>query len=305
MEAELIAWLKEHAPREPFVDLGIGDDAAVLAGGSCCVVAVDALAEGTHFSLDQAQPRQVGHKALAVNLSDLAAMAARPRAAVVGLTLPRRRSLQLAIELFEGMLPLARRHGVAIVGGDTNTWSGSLVISVTLLGETTGRGPLTRSGARPGDQIFVTGRLGGSGFGWHLRFEPRICEALMLHSSYLLRAGIDISDGLAIDLQRMAKASGCGAEIEIGQIPLSDAAHQAASQSGRDAVHHALADGEDFELLLAVDPETAARIAGDHPLEIPLTRIGQFTSSPQSTRIEPDGRRRPLQPMGYLHGQER
>lgn len=304
VEAELVAWLKEHVPSEPFVELGIGDDAAVLARGSCCVVTVDMLADGTHFSLDKTKPLQVGYKALGVNLSDLAAMAARPRAAVVGLTLPRRRSLELAIELFEGMLPLARRHGVAIVGGDTNTWSGPLVISVTVLGEPAGEGPLTRAGARPGDQIFVTGHLGGSGLGWHLRFEPRVREALALHSGYTLHAGMDISDGLAMDLHRMARASRCGAEVEVAQIPLSDAAHQAASESGHDAVHHALSDGEDFELLLAVDPETAARMASDRPLDIPLTRIGQFTSSAQITRIGPNGQRFPLEPTGYLHGQD-
>ncbi len=175
--------------------------------------------------LPEHDPRRIGHKALAVNLSDLAAMAAQPLAAFISVALPKAGAERLARELFEGILPLAQRHGVAIAGGDTNTWTGGLVISITALGTVTARGPLLRSGARPGDRILVTGSLGGSILGKHLDFEPRVAEALLLAERYELHAGIDVSDGLSLDLSRMAGESGCGAVLDLLQIPVAEAAH--------------------------------------------------------------------------------
>jgi len=174
MESELIAYLRHRLPSHPLLRLGPGDDAAVLrtADVDDCVMTVDLLTDHVDFELAEIDPRRAGRKALAVNLSDLAAMAARPLAAVVALALPRRGGRQLATALYEGLLPLAERYDVAVAGGDTNSWDGPLAVSITLLGEVSGHGPLRRGGAQPGDRIVVTGRFGGSILGRHLDFEP-------------------------------------------------------------------------------------------------------------------------------------
>jgi thiamine-monophosphate kinase len=196
MERELIAYLRHRLPPHPRLRLGLGDDAAVLrmAEVEQCVFTVDMLMDQVDFRLPEADPRQVGRKALAVNLSDLAAMASEPLAAVVALALPRRSGMELAVGLYEGMLPLAEEYDLAIAGGDTNSWDGPLVVSITLLGKVTPRGPLIRGGARPGDWIVVTGSFGGSILGRHLTFQPRVREALRLAELYDLHAGIDVSD---------------------------------------------------------------------------------------------------------------
>jgi thiamine-monophosphate kinase len=305
METALIRWLRDRLPAHPLLKLGIGDDAAVLAmrGGADCVVTVDALMDGTDFKLEEIDARRAGRKALAVNLSDLAAMAAEPLAAVVALVLPRSGGLEMAVELYEGMLPLAEKFGLAIAGGDTNSWDGRLVVSITVLGKTTSRGPLRRGGAKPGDRILATGSFGGSILGRHLDFEPRVAEALLLAERYELHAGIDVSDGLSLDLGRMAAESDCGAMLQLDKIPLSDDALRLASQSkdGRTGLDHALSDGEDFELLLAVPPSEAARILNEKPLSIPITEIGEMISEAGLWQREGNGEKRPLKPRGWEH----
>ncbi len=171
MEADFLRWLRERLPPHPLLKLEIGDDAAILAtaGRGDIVVTTDLIAEGIDFDLREHASRRVGHKALAVNLSDLAAMAARPLAAVISLNLPRRDGGRIAAELYEGLLPLAERYHLAIAGGDTNSWEGLLVISVTALGEVTLDGPLCRRGAQPGDRIIVTGQFRRQ----HFRPAPR------------------------------------------------------------------------------------------------------------------------------------
>jgi len=304
MEADLIAWLREHLPPHPRLLLGPGDDAAVLsmAGSTECVVTTDLLTDQVDFVLSECDPRRVGRKALAVNLSDIAAMAARPVAAVIALALPRTGGMQLALDLYAGLLPLAEEFGVAIAGGDTNSWDGPLVISVTLLGETTDRGPLRRAGARPGDWIVVSGALGGSILGRHFDFTPRVVEALLLHERYQLHAGIDISDGLSLDLARLAAESGCGAVLQMEQIPISPAAEELAKREpGATALEHALSDGEDFELLLALPPDEAQRMLAEQPLETPLTAIGKFVAERGLWQIDGTGNRVPLVPRGFEH----
>lgn len=308
MERELIAWLAAHLPASRHLRLGIGDDAAVLSWnvGADMVVTTDSVTDGVDFILADIDPRLAGHKALGVNLSDLAAMAAEPVAAVVSLVLPRTgvnalSALELAVELYHGLLPLAERFGVAIAGGDTNTWDGSLAISVTAIGRTTARGPLTRSGAKPGDAVLVTGRLGGSILGRHLRVEPRVREALLLHQRYELHAGMDISDGLALDASRLAAASGCGVAIDLELIPVSDDAVKLAAATRQSAVDHALGDGEDFELLLACPPATAERIVREQPLDVPVTRIGRCVDEPGLWRIDQAGGLTPLATAGFVH----
>ena len=266
MERELIRWLRRRLPPHPLVRLGPGDDAAVLrmAGIDECVVTVDMLTDHVDFELAKVDPRRVGRKCLAANLSDLAAMAAKPLAGVVALCLPRQGGMELAVALYEGMLPLAEQYDLAIAGGDTNSWDGPLAVSITLLGGVTGRGPLRRGGARPGDRIVVTGSFGGSILGRHLDFEPRVREALDLHARYELHAGIDISDGLSLDLAHILEESGCGAVVRADAVPVSDDARRLAEKlaDGSTPLDHALGDGEDFELILAVPPAASAADVG-------------------------------------------
>jgi thiamine-monophosphate kinase len=305
MENEFVAWLRERLPPHPLLRLGPGDDAAVLrtAGIDECVVTVDLLTDHVDFELAEADPARVGRKALAVNLSDLAAMASRPMAAVVAVALPRRGAWDLAVALYEGMLPLAERYEVAIAGGDTNTWDGPLVLSVTLLGQVTGRGPLRRSGAKPGDRILVTGALGGSILGRHFDFEPRVHEAILLNERYELHAGIDVSDGLSLDLARLVRASGCGAIVQVDAVPIHEAARRLAAQAadGSTPLGHALGDGEDFELVLAVPAAEAQRMLAEQPLGVPLSAIGEIVAEPGLWQREGDGPPRPLAAKGWEH----
>ena len=177
------------------------------------LVTTDMLLEGSCFVLAEAGPRRVGRKAMAVNLSDVAAMAGRPMAAVVSVGLARDGGRSLAEDLYRGLREMADEFDTAIVGGDTNSWDGPLAISVTLFGEPTGRGPVTRSGARPGDWLLCTGTFGGSIRGHHLDFTPRVREALRLHEVADLHAMIDVSDGLAADVWHICTESRVGAVL--------------------------------------------------------------------------------------------
>jgi len=305
MESDFLKWLSDRLAAHKSVALGPGDDAAILqlAASGRCVVTTDLLTDGVDFRLSDVSPRRIGRKALAVNLSDLAAMAAEPTAAFVSLALPRDGALQLAKELYEGLLPLADKYRVAIAGGDTNTWDGPLVISVTAIGTPSARGTLLRSDARPGDRILVTGCFGGSILSKHFDFEPRVSEAMTLHKNYELRAGMDVSDGLSLDLARLAQASGCGAVLDTSAIPISPDAIKLSQQlaDGLSPLDHALADGEDFELLLAAPSREAKRIVRDQPLDVPVTMIGEFVEQPGLWTKGQGGNLQILQPKGYEH----
>ena len=305
MEQQFIAWLRERLPPHPLLRLGPGDDAAVLrmAGVDECVITVDLLTDGVDFILAEADPRRIGRKALAVNLSDLAAMAARPLAAVLAVALPRQGGRELAMKLYEGILPLAERYDLAIAGGDTNSWDGPLVITATLLGQVTAHGPLCRKGARPGDRILVTGAFGGSILGRHFDFEPRVREALLLNERYRLHAGMDVSDGLAIDLARLARESGCGAIVDADRVPIHGDARRLTSEQadGRTPLDHALGDGEDFELILAASPDEARRMLADQPLDVPLSDIGEFGIERGLWQRDGSGPVQPLTATGWEH----
>jgi thiamine-monophosphate kinase len=309
VEHQFIDWLKSTLPPSPHVRVGVGDDAAVLAwaSGREMVVTTDTITDQVDFVLADVEPRLVGHKALGVNLSDLAAMAAEPVAAVVSLVLPRGGSrhldaLELAIELYRGMLPLAERFDLVIAGGDVNSWAGPLAISVTAIGRTTARGPLLRSGALVGDQVLVTGRLGGSILGRHLRVEPRVREALLLNERYVLHAGMDISDGLALDASRLADASRCGIALHLDAVPIADGAKRLAESTGSSPIDHALGDGEDFELLLTAAPDVAEKIVREQPLAgVLVTRVGECVAEPGLWQVDQAGDRRPLAATGYQH----
>ena len=303
-EFELIDWIRARSPASRRTVLGIGDDCAVLrfTPGAETLVTTDMLMDGRHFRLDQDGPEAVGYKALGVNLSDIAAMAGVPIAAVVSVALPRERAVAVAQGLHAGMLPLAGRFGVDLVGGDTNAWDGPLVISVTLLGEATARGPVRRAGARPGDAILVTGPLGGSLKGRHLRPEPRIAEALALHGVASIHAMIDISDGLTSDLGHILEESGkLGAILDAGAIPIHPDAHAACAEDGRTPLDHALNDGEDFELCLVVPPEAAVLLIHAPPAPALVHRVGIISAGPGLWLGWPDGLRSPLATRGFDH----
>ncbi len=291
-EFDYIDWLRKRTPSASRVRIGPGDDCAVLDwSGTPCLVTTDVLLEGRHFDLAEAGARRVGRKAMAVNLSDIAAMAGQPVAAVVGVALPKAGGRKLGEELYLGMREMADAFDTALVGGDTNSWDGPLVISVTVLGEAVGHGAVTRAGAKPGDWLLVTGPLGGSLAGKHLDFTPRIREAIQLHALVELHAMIDISDGLASDVHHICEESLCGAVLRAETIPLSPAAK---------SLENALGDGEDFELAFAVSPTDGERLIREQPVTgIQLAHVGEFVAD--GFWIEEKGSRRKLEPKGWVH----
>jgi len=306
-EGRLINWIRGRTRLDPrAVPLGPGDDMAIvrLAGESECLVTVDALVEGTHFDLGKATPRQVGYKALAVSLSDAAAMAALPVCAVAWVALPNGRDMAFAKEITRGLADAAERFACPIVGGDVVSGSGPLSVGTALVARADGIEPVRRAGAKPGDWLFVTGELGGSVLGRHLSFVPRVAEARILARTVMLHAMIDLSDGLSTDLGHLCEESRAGAEVEAEAVPISADARRLAEADGRPALEHALNDGEDFELLFAVGPEDGERLVAKNPLEgVPLSRIGRVTAGREVTLVRADGRREPLEPRGWEHFQ--
>ncbi|QDV72945.1 Thiamine-monophosphate kinase [Botrimarina mediterranea] len=303
MELEFVRWLHERLPALSEGQIGVGDDAAVVAlGGSQLVATADLLIDGVHFDTSQHAIERIGRKSLGVNLSDLAAMAARPVGCLVSLALPRGgvggvTTQQLAMRLVEGMAPLAKEFGCPIIGGDTNVHSGPLVINVTAFGEPTERGVVRRDGARPGDVLLVTGDLGGSLSAKQFDFTPRVHEALTLHAAAPLRALMDLSDGLSLDLTRLCEASGVAALVDADAIPISNAA----KMTGEAALDHALSDGEDFELLIAAAPDDAKRLLAEMPVACGLTRIGETMAGSGVSLRYADGTATPLDAKGYQH----
>jgi thiamine-monophosphate kinase len=282
-EFDLIAQIKAQAIQNAYVALGIGDDCAALRfrRGAEVLVTTDMLMEGRHFLRDTASFPEIGYKALAVNLSDIAAMAGIPVAALVSVALPRHEAEAAATGLMLGMKRLANDHDLALIGGDTNAWNGPLVISITVIGEASERGAVRRDGAKPGDVIFVTGRLGGSLLGRHLRPRPRVREALAIHEDAEIRAMIDLSDGLAGDLAHILKSSGSlGATLDADDIPVHPDAYQLAIETGRHPLDHAMTDGEDFELCFTVAPVVAAGLLAYPPDGATIFKIGVVESEP-------------------------
>jgi thiamine-monophosphate kinase len=305
-EFAFIDWLRQRTPAAERVLLGPGDDTAAVAwSGRPCLVTTDMLLEGSCFLLKgngAASPRRIGRKAMAVNLSDIAAMAGVPVCAVVSVGLPKHGGRALAEELYLGMRDMADQFDTAIVGGDTNTWDGPLVISVTVLGEPGPGGVIRRSGARPGDWLLVTGPLGGSIRGKHLDFTPRVREALALATLAPLRAMIDVSDGLAGDIAKLCAESGCGAVLWAEKIPVSDDAR--AMNDGRTPLEHALGDGEDFELVFAVAPEDGQRLVSEQLVPgTTLAAVGACVEQ-RGLSLEEGGQRRQQAELGGVHEME-
>lgn len=298
-ELAFVDWLRRQVADDPRVELGIGDDAAVLPWpGTRLVITTDMLLEGSCFTRQGSSPRRIGRKAMAVNLSDLAAMAARPVAALISVGLPRSFSRGDSEELFAGIRDLAAEFNVALIGGDTNSWEGPLVINIALLGDCPDGPPVARRGAEVGDWLFVTGPLGGSILGHHYDFTPRVREALALRSAVPVKAMIDISDGLALDLHRLCRESRVGAVLDEEKIPISSAALQ--MKDGRSPLQHALTDGEDFELLFVVAADDGGKLLRDPPSGCDLHHIGEVVANGVSLRHQ-DGSSSPLAAEGYVH----
>jgi thiamine-monophosphate kinase len=318
-EFELISRLTRSLPGNASVVVGAGDDCAVLDVGlpdRLLLFKTDAVVEGIHFAA-HAPAEKIGHKALGRCLSDIAAMAGTPVAALTTMALPRTFEAGYVERIYAGMSALARKHDVAIVGGETTVNPERMLISVALLGRVP-RGKATlRSGAEAGDAIFVTGELGGSLSGKHLEFEPRLAEARWLTEHFSIHAMIDVSDGLAGDLRHLLKASRVGAELLAGSIPISRAARETARRRTREAADSpsahpggpkapllaALSDGEDYELVFTVAGPDAVPVLDAWKAafpKLPLTCIGKITAG-EGVHIRDKEGVRPLSAHGYEH----
>lgn len=300
-EFDLIAAIRQRAPIRPPVLVGIGDDAAVISPtpNTLQVVTTDLLTEGVDFLWPEASARQIGRKAVLVNLSDIAAMGARPVAAWVATALPAERGPAFAHELHTGVLEACHDYDVVLAGGDTNTWSRPFVIAITLIGELLSGKPLLRSGACPGDWVLVTGAFGGSLSGRHLEPRPRLREVKRMLELAELHALIDVSDGLAADLHHILEESRVGAVLLAEAIPVHEDALRLAD--GVSPLDHALADGEDFELIATLNPEQGRRLLARWDLETPLTKIGEITAEPGCRLQTIDGQLVDLPPRGWCH----
>jgi thiamine-monophosphate kinase len=306
-EFELIDLLSRSLPSNSSVVAGIGDDCAVLdlgIPGQFLLFKTDAVVEGVHFTRDVA-PASIGHKALARCLSDIAAMAGTPTAAVVTLALPEDFEPTFVQSIYDGINALARRYDVAIVGGETTKNPGRTLISIALIG-TVPRGKcIRRRGSQAGDALLVTGQLGGSLAGGHLAFEPRLNEARWLAEHFPVHAMIDLSDGLAGDLRHLLQAGNVGAELLKSAIPISRAAKlkARAENSAKPPLLAALTDGEDFELLFTVASRDAVPLLDAWKEMFPdlaLSCIGRITAEPGLRLRDKDGVR-PLTAHGYVH----
>jgi len=308
LETHFVEWLLARIPADPRLEVPPGDDAAVLRPPALrrTVIAVDMLTDGVDFILgaDGATAERIGHKALAVNLSDLAAMASRPEAAVVAVALPRHGAAAIGRGLWSGIEGLAAAHGVTLAGGDTNTWDGALVISVTVIGSVAPGAAWRRDGARPGDALVLTGPCGGSLLGRHLDVLPRCREAIEIADRFTVHAAIDISDGLSLDLARLMRSSATRGVLDLHQVPIHDDAHRRAAIDGIPPLDHALTDGEDFELLLAMPAEDARALVAAPPGSLVPKIIGEVTEGGGIAGRSPDGLPLALEAKGWMHDGE-
>ena len=326
-ERRLIEIIRGAARRAPAVRVGIGDDCAVLepAPESLLLATTDLLIEDVHFRRRWATPTDIGWKALAVNVSDIAAMGGRPRWALIALACPETVAVDEAEAFYAGVQALATEHDVTIVGGDTAASPGGWIINVTMLGETI-RAPLLRSTARAGDVIAVTGSLGRSAAGLalleaspapasvagevsadvraaHLRPRPRTREGQWLSEAGGVTSMIDLSDGLATDLGHLCEESGVGARVDLGRVPVESSVKVVARALGRDALEWATGGGEDYELLLTCSPETFERLAGglSRATGTKLTAVGEMTRAAEGIHYLDAGGRDVSVPPGFEH----
>ena len=326
-EIALIDRIRHRVPPAPgWVTTGIGDDAAVIepARGTLDVVTTDTLVEGIHFERSFVSAADLGHKTLAVNLSDLAAMGATPRCVVLSLVLPATMAAADLDMLVDGMLTLAGRHQVALVGGNITRSSGPLVLGMTAIGALRRRHVLTRTGGRPGDELWVTGTLGGAAAGLacllqdpagpaegdgdlagcvehYRRPEPRVRIGTLLGRNRAAHAAIDLSDGLADGLRHLTQACGVGAVIDGAAVPIDEGARRWFETQGLAPLDAAVAGGDDYELLVAVSRAHRRRFAAVTRLArgVPITHIGELTKDRALVLRTREGDR--ALPAGYEH----
>ncbi len=307
-ENDFLSWIAAHTPAHARVPLNIGDDmAAVRLGNDLALLKIDQCLDRVHFDLLKHTVTQAGRKAVNRCLSDCAGMACLPAAIMVSVALPREgpgSGEAAAKELFLACRDTGAAFDCPLVGGDTAIWDERLAITVAALGMLTGdadRNEIRRSGAKPGDTLFVSGQLGGSIHGRHLSFVPRIALAQKLAKTAgkHLHAMMDLSDGLAQDLPRLCKASSVGAEIHTAQLPIHPDAEASSAFDGIPAGLHALADGEDYELLFALDPEAVPDIVNLD--EVPLTAIGTITADKTLKLLDAANRAHPWPNAGWEH----
>lgn len=301
--------------------LPIGDDAAAFrpSQGSLLLVSSDALIEGIHFDLRYYSARDLGWKSLAVNLSDIAAMGGKPRWFTTSLAWPPELDPRFLHQLYQGMMKLARTFGVVLAGGDTCASSGGIFLDITILGEVSRRRMITRSGARLGDIICVTGELGGSAIGLEilqrnlsgvphkdtytlrqLRPSPRVEIGRWLAEHRMASAMIDLSDGLSMDLNRLATKSNVGAFLDAAVLPCPPVAPKLASMLTHSLLHYTLNGGEDYELLFTVPRKLKSRIPSSiHGIRI--TPIGEITPRSHGCLIKVGSQAAKLLPRGFDH----
>ncbi|PYV26034.1 MAG: thiamine-phosphate kinase [Acidobacteria bacterium] len=318
-ETEFVGWLRARVSSTvPRLKLGIGDDAAIVevTQGRELVLKADMSIEGVHFTRRLHPARSVGHRALVRSLSDVAAMGGAPKFALVSLVISKATTRAWLREFYDGMLALAERFGTTLVGGDTAVAAGKTLIDVMIVGEAERGRALRRSGARPDDRIYVSGRLGLSALGLrllrsgggrahqaairaHLYPEPRCALGRYLSRKRLASAAIDVSDGLSTDLAHLCEASGLGACVWSDRLPTPELA-SALQPSASDSLDLALNGGEDYELLFTVPPGKAAQVPA-RLQGLPLSWIGQIRRSKGVVLVRPDGKRSTLRPAGYNH----
>jgi thiamine-monophosphate kinase len=307
------------------VVLGIGDDAAVVAPrrNTQTVLTTDAQVEGVHFDRGFSSPEDIGFRSLAVNVSDIAAMGATARWALVSLVLPDATAVAEVDGIVEGIVQLAERLGMAVIGGNLTRSPGPLMIDITAIGEVAARRVLTRSGGRPGDALYVSGTIGAAAAGLEMlkasgedpgfspgnicidryrRPEPRARLGVAIAQARAARAAIDLSDGLADAAAQLADGSNCGVEIDASTLPIEGSARDWWSARGTDPVVSALSGGDDYELLIAVPSAGGGRLrhATTRVSKPALTRVGVLTKTAGSRVLLRNGRREVL-PGGFDH----
>lgn len=299
-ERELIARIQERlAPPPDWLIIGIGDDAAVVEPerNRLEVFSVDAVVDGIHFDRAFVPPDAIGHRALAVNLSDLAAMGAAPRLALVSMALPAGLPIAAFDGIASGLARAAAAHRIHIVGGNLTKTPGPLTLDVTVVGTVKRRRVLARSGARSGDELYVTGTLGAAAAGLemlrsgestagsrlpaaYLYPSPRLRAGMLVSRNRIAGACMDLSDGLADAAQQIAAASGVGMEIDGAALPIDDDTRRWFECRDADPVRAAVTGGDDYELLVAVRPRLRRQLAAViRQAGVPFTRIGRCTAA--------------------------